>query len=287
VGGRSEGTYTVQYTTDQQASKGRFTNVTTLLGGWIFLCKGPFRGVSTAFRYHRTYQYVVPFHVCREKKNETDFALHRVFATFSRSIPYDPYLPLVFQGEEILQTMRGFTHGYDFYAPVRNVAFHLYAAGENTEARSNIHTFDENEIFFPGVKKVSYLRLIGISGTTNPPPADYFDKEENRYGLGRIRNKDQFYTTFGIHPESNSVNEGLCDFVQGMRSSMSMDGVFRPFLRYDKMGIDYSRINYQYKTPDWSDTPIDPKELEYLRKRLKRHSEEKDKQDPVLDQDSS
>lgn len=228
------------------------------------------------------------FGVCQEQNVyfflKSDIAFHCVFALFSRSVPYDPYLPLVFQGEEILQTIRSFTHGYDFYAPVRNVAFHLYAMGENTEARNKIHKFDENEIFFPGVKKASYLRLIGISGTTNPPPAPYFNREENLYGLGRVRTKEQFFATFGINPDSNTINKGLCDFVQGFRSAKSMDGEFRPFLRYDKMGIDYSRINYQHKTPDRSDTPIDPKELEYLREQLRLNSEERKKQDPEVEQ---
>ena len=32
-------------------------------------------------------------------------------------MPYDSYQPMVFQGEEISIGIRGFTHGYDFYAP--------------------------------------------------------------------------------------------------------------------------------------------------------------------------
>jgi hypothetical protein len=214
----------------------------------------------------------------------SNFVPRCIFFSLYRSVPYDLYLPLVFQGEEILQTIRCFTHGYDFYAPARNVAFHLYATGENAEARSNIHKFDENEIFFPGVKKASYLRLIGISGTTNPPPAAYFDKDENLYGLGQVRSKEQFFATFGIHPETKTISEGLCDFVQGIRLAKSMDSAFRPFLRYDKMGIDYGRINYQHKTRDMSDTPIDPKELEYLREKLKLNIEERKEHDPVLQQ---
>jgi len=54
---------------------------------------------------------------------------------FLVSVPYDRYLPFVFQGEEILQTIRGFSFGYDFYAPSRNVAFHIYAMRTNIEKR--------------------------------------------------------------------------------------------------------------------------------------------------------
>lgn len=64
------------------------------------------------------------------------------------SVPYDHYLPFVFQGEEILQTIRGFTFGYDFYAPMRNVAFHMYAMNENKKKRENIPKFTDNESVF-------------------------------------------------------------------------------------------------------------------------------------------
>lgn len=60
-----------------------------------------------------------------------------------------------------------------------------------------------------------------------------------------------------------------------------MDTSFRPFLRYDKMGIDYSRITYQHQAPDRSDTPIDPKEVAYLRDKMRRNIEERKKYDPL------
>ena len=66
------------------------------------------------------------------------------FLTVRSSVPYDNYLPFVFQGEEILQTIRGFSFGYDFYAPLRNVAFHIYATRENKEKRLKIPKFTEN-----------------------------------------------------------------------------------------------------------------------------------------------
>lgn len=36
---------------------------------------------------------------------------------FALRVPYDPYLPMLFQGEEISMGVRAFTHGYDFYSP--------------------------------------------------------------------------------------------------------------------------------------------------------------------------
>ena len=79
----------------------------------------------------------------------------------------------------MLQSVRAFTYGYDMYAPLQSVAYHIYAMKENTNKRNNIHTFDENEFLFPGVKKTAYERLNGIAGTTLPAE-DFFDWQQNR-----------------------------------------------------------------------------------------------------------
>ena len=54
---------------------------------------------------------------------------------------------MIFQGEEISIGVRGFTHGYDFYAPEKSVNFHVYAQGENKVKRkvSEHGMEDENE----------------------------------------------------------------------------------------------------------------------------------------------
>ena len=46
--------------------------------------------------------------------------------------------PMVFQGEEIFQGLRGFTYGYDYYTAEISVAFHMYAIKENKAKRSKV-----------------------------------------------------------------------------------------------------------------------------------------------------
>ena len=58
---------------------------------------------------------------------------------FKVRVPYDAYQPMVFQGEEIAIGIRGFTFGYDFYAPRESVVFHEYA--ERSSRRKKIHMF--------------------------------------------------------------------------------------------------------------------------------------------------
>jgi hypothetical protein len=189
---------------------------------------------------------------------------------FVVQVPYDQFLPLVFHGEEISMTVRGFTHGYDFYAPVRNVAYHIYAIRENRDKRRNVKKFTENEVLFPGAKREAYLRLNGIIGT-GKPSLDYNHTQEANYGLGKVRSRDTFFLTFGIHPDTRKIEDDLCDFVQGRNGKEPMHTIFTPSLRFDSMGIDYSRIRYKHVSSRRADTlSVDPKELEMLRERLRK-----------------
>ncbi|CAM9888894.1 unnamed protein product [Discosporangium mesarthrocarpum] len=47
-------------------------------------------------------------------------------ASFLRNIPYDPYVPWIFMGEEILMSLRLWTWGYDIYSPTHNALTHFY-----------------------------------------------------------------------------------------------------------------------------------------------------------------
>lgn len=43
-----------------------------------------------------------------------------------REVPFDPHLPQLFDGEEMLFSVRLWTHGYNLYSPPRPMAFHFY-----------------------------------------------------------------------------------------------------------------------------------------------------------------
>jgi [Skp1-protein]-hydroxyproline N-acetylglucosaminyltransferase len=69
---------------------------------------------------------------------------------FVVNVPYDPYQPMIFQGEEMSIGIRGFTIGYDFYAPERSVCFHHYAVGKNAGVRNKVKHFWENGDLYAG-----------------------------------------------------------------------------------------------------------------------------------------
>jgi [Skp1-protein]-hydroxyproline N-acetylglucosaminyltransferase len=169
---------------------------------------------------------------------------------FTVQVPYDQYLPMIFQGEESSIAVRGFTYGYDYYAPERSVTFHIYAMKRNIGRRSR-HKFWENETLYRGALEKSTARMNGITGlvpdnrkwlrshntagTTIGP--SYFNVDEDKYGIGQVRPREQYFRVFGIDPELGKVQATLCDFVRE-----TMTPLFSTHLRSDGMGIDYNMI---------------------------------------------
>jgi hypothetical protein len=179
---------------------------------------------------------------------------------------------MVFQGEEHSICLRGFTFGYDFYAPSRNTAFHIYAIRENLESRSKVSKFTENEVMFPGAKAAGYARLTGMVGATKEQGI-YFRTDEDKYGFGQVRQQDDFFRIFGIHTDTRKIEDDLCDFVQGFGGeSKSMHEIFTPNMRTDGMGIDYRLIDYHYVKRGRHESFVDKAELERLGAMLRKRT---------------
>jgi len=165
---------------------------------------------------------------------------------FVVNVPYDLYQPMIFQGEEMSIGIRGFTVGYDMYAPERSVCFHHYAVGKNASTRNKVPHFWENADHFAGTGKRAMKRLLGIVHM-NPETdkSEWLHNDEELYGLGGVRTPEKFYETFGIDVRNKRTEHHLCRFVdKGI-----MHNEFNKVLRSDGMGVDYSRIDYQFKDP--------------------------------------
>merc|ERR1711935_1143576 len=123
-------------------------------------------------------------------------------------------------GEEIFMGLRGWTYGYDYYTAEISVAFHMYAIKSNTKSRKKVKLFWENSNLYPGDV--------------------FYNAEEKEYGLGKVRPKEQFYKLYGIHTETKTVEDHLCSFV-----GKPMMAMFQPHLRKNRMGIDFSDVNFE------------------------------------------
>ena len=162
---------------------------------------------------------------------------------FVATAPYDLYQPMIFQGEEISLTLRGFTIGYDFFAPERSVCFHSYE--KFAPERVKVHKFWEHSGMYKGLEPRAMKRLLGIVHM-NPEidPSEWDHTEEAKYGLGGARTTEKFFETFGIDVKKKTVQRHLCQFVKN-----KMHNKFMPSLRSDGMGIDYSLIDFKWKDP--------------------------------------
>lgn len=129
---------------------------------------------------------------------------------FVHRVPYDCCLPMVFMGEEISIGIRGWTHGYDFYTPESSVVFHEYAA--NSARRHKVHMFWEQASQKRQVGSQSLKRLTALIGMA-PDILDYDKTESEKYGLGKVRDVNEFYRLFLIDVDNRKATN-LCKFVK-------------------------------------------------------------------------
>jgi len=169
---------------------------------------------------------------------------------FIATVPYDLYQPMIFQGEEMSIGLRGFTIGYDFFAPEKSVCFHSYAKGKNAAARNKVPHFWEHSDKFQGTGVAAMKRLLGIVNM-NPEVerSEWNHAEEARYGIGGARKTSKFYELYGIDVRKKTTQRHLCQFVR-----YKMHDMFMTHLRSDGMGIDYNEIDYKWVDP----RPKDP-----------------------------
>ena len=65
---------------------------------------------------------------------------------FLRDIPFDPFLPWIFMGEEIIMSSRLWTAGYDIFSPPQAVLGHMYVRRHKPKFWESI-----DRAFHPGV----------------------------------------------------------------------------------------------------------------------------------------
>lgn len=101
-----------------------------------------------------------------------------------RDVPYDPDLPHLFQGEEILYSARLWTSGYNFYTPTQNIVFHEYGRGEAPKYWNEVDGFDEGQ-------RASLAKVRGILDGSVAP---------RTHGLGAARTMAAYWKFAGVDP---------------------------------------------------------------------------------------
>ncbi|GMI31371.1 hypothetical protein TrCOL_g8481 [Triparma columacea] len=136
------------------------------------------------------------------------------------NVPYDPYLPHVFDGEEVSRGIRFFTFGYDTYAPDLVLVTHDYNGhqgnpvvhtwggnkGENNNMlRGGEGKEEEGKGFLDEVNRVwdmvdikGLQRVNLLMGINNSSPTVASKIRASRYGLGTKRTLTQALDFMGV-----------------------------------------------------------------------------------------
>lgn len=122
---------------------------------------------------------------------------------FLNELPYDPNLPYLFVGEEILHSIRFYTWGWDVFTPTENIIFHEYTRKDKPKIWTDNPTYSDKDAF----EKVKVLIGFIKDDSTLPPN---MKKDLTKYGLGNIRTLQDYYTFAGIDLKERVVKKNFC-----------------------------------------------------------------------------
>jgi len=123
---------------------------------------------------------------------------------FLDDIPFDPNLPYLFNGEEILFAVRMWTHGYDFYSPTKNLAYHYYDRKNEPKFWDDLPNYN-NEVQHAIIK---VLYLLGKRKRKDVQPSLLVDID--KYGLGSYRSLQEYYNFSKLDMDKKTQNNDWC-----------------------------------------------------------------------------
>jgi len=158
----------------------------------------------------------------QSKPMQIPFIAAGFFFTHSQflvDVPFDPYMPWCFMGEEIALSMRAWTSGFNIYAPLKNYIAHHYRPGRlglpkfwgsvnrlykfkigNNLLQSHVVQRVKNMVGYPSAaKEVLEQQGYGI-----------VLKDQEHYGLGTERSLDKYMEYSGIDAVKETCSNIAC-----------------------------------------------------------------------------
>jgi len=149
--------------------------------------------------------------VSKDKRDEPQLSAFLAAGFFSAhgsiiaNVPFDPFLPYIFMGEEIALAIRFWTGGYDIYAPVEDVVRHHYGRYGGTKFWETV-----NKVSFPRGNNMHnrltdlvaprFSKLLKWKQDVDHGP-DYADSVFTRidqFDVGKERSIEQFLELTGL-----------------------------------------------------------------------------------------
>lgn len=134
---------------------------------------------------------------------------------FLREVPFDPFLPWIFMGEEISLSARLWTHGYDIFSPTKSVTSHIYGRRKKPKFWESVH-----RLFHFGVHNP--LQMLVLDRVKNqlgyPESADDFVQPRtilthlDKYSMGTTRKLEDYMKNVGLDMNHKEVTFlGWCE----------------------------------------------------------------------------
>lgn len=110
-----------------------------------------------------------------------------------RDVPYDPNLPHLFQGEEILYSARAWTNGYDVFTAPANIVLHKYYRKDEPKFWSDLTSWRKTQ----QASETRAKRILGLASPVIPPGSD-------PYALGTVRGIAAYWAFAGLDPSAKT-----------------------------------------------------------------------------------
>lgn len=123
---------------------------------------------------------------------------------FVYEVPYDPELPNLFVGEEILFSARMWTSGWDIFNINGNVTYHYYTREKEPKFWDDNKRFDDAGAF----AKVKYMMKMPDANYDIIP--DELKGNMDRYGMGKTRSVEDFWKFAGIDLVNKKITRDFC-----------------------------------------------------------------------------
>lgn len=122
-------------------------------------------------------------------------------ADFLLEVPFDPFLPWIFMGEEISMSARLWTSGYDIFAPTVNVLNHYYVRRHYPKFWESVNRFFKKPIH-NGLTRIILNRIKNMlqypESATNLVDPTSILYESQRWGLGAKRPYSEYLALAGL-----------------------------------------------------------------------------------------
>jgi len=109
-----------------------------------------------------------------------------------KDVPFDPSLPFLFEGEEILYSVRAYTHGYNVFTPNKNVIFHHYIRGGEPKFWDDMTLHASNSI-------MKTKHILGFPIELKEIKDPVLTESVKDFGNGSERTVEQYWQETGIN----------------------------------------------------------------------------------------